>query len=134
MSSDTVGLIINLLLFVGSVVTQIIIMTTTPNLWIPTVIIGVMLWVAFFCIISDTGVSVVGQILGVAFLVSFIILKSDAIALMVIIHAITIIQMIAVYCLLSNGHLASGNASIPAQHKHEHKFDRCRCGARDRRG
>ena len=133
MSSDNVGLIINLLLFVGSVVTQITIMSTTPNLWIPTVIIGIMLWVAFFCIISDTGVSVVGQILGIAFLASFIILKPDVIALLVIIHAITVIQMIAVYCLLSNGHLSGGHSSIPAQHKHMHKFDRCRCGARARR-
>ena len=129
MSSDNVGLIINLLLFVGSVVTQIIMMTTTPNLWIPTVIVGIILWVAFFCIINDTGVSVVGQILGIAFLVSFIILKPDVIALMVIIHAITVIQMIAVYCLFSDGRLSGGNSSIPVQHKHTHKFDRCRCGA-----
>lgn len=133
MSSDNVGLIINLLLFVGSVVTQIVMMTTTPNLWIPTVIIGIMLWVAFFCIISDTGVSVVGQILGIAFLVSFIILKPDVIALMVIIHAITVIQMIAVYCLFADGRLSGGYSSIPAQHKHSHKFDRCRCGARAHR-
>lgn len=133
MSSDNAGLIINLLLFVGSVVTQIIIMTTTPNLWIPTVIIGIMLWVAFFCIINDTGVSVVGQILGIAFLVSFIILKPDVIALMVIIHVITVIQMIAAYHLFADGHLSGGHTSIPVHHKHEHKFDRCRCGARAKR-
>lgn len=130
MSSDNVGLIINLLLFVGSVVTQIIMMTTTSNLWIPTVIVGIILWVAFFCIISDTGVSVVGKILGIAFLVSFIILKPDVIALMVIIHAITVIQMIAVYCLFSDGRLSGGHSSIPVRYKHMHTFDRCRCGAR----
>jgi hypothetical protein len=140
MSSTDIGDSVRICIALVLAIIQIVIIINHPVIIAPVLLIGIPLWVSLACYIQDANMEYACTITGIIMLGSFIFLSTDVVTSLIVIHAMTIVQMICVFPLVCQ----SGNNTITSyrEHKkeccnhhrrHRHNYNRCSCGAVKRR-
>lgn len=122
MSSDVTGCVIRFVIFIILTCIQVVIITYQPNLLVPTVLIGAPLWISFVCYVNDINMQISCIITGIAVIGSFICVKSDVITALVVIHAITIAQMVCIFPIISGARTQHNHVYVRnRRYRHRHK-------------